>query len=70
MGLINILDEENRYVGFKHNPRNNYKQLDTHTYSYKYMRDQYKLMGHRMGLDNLNKLIIYQISRGLEEVKD
>jgi len=65
MSLINILDENQRYKGFKHNPFN-VKQRDSHGYSYVYMREQYKALGQDMGFDNTEKLDMYQVMNGLK----
>jgi len=67
--IINVLDEQQRYVRFKPN-HYNVKQITSHTYSYLYMRQQLKEVGHCMGFDNLEKLIMYQLSRGVEEARD
>lgn len=50
MRLVNILDEQNRFVGFWAEPGTG-PQVNTHTYSYLECRRQYAEMGETQGFD-------------------
>ena len=50
MKIYNIIDEQNRYCGFKVTTEIG-MQVDSHTYSYLFAREQYKEIGEVMGLE-------------------
>ncbi len=55
MRLLNIIDDKNRFCGFKVDitARLDNAQVDSHTMSYIYVRKQYQSAGLIMGLDTL-----------------
>jgi len=50
MKIYNIIDEQNRFLGFKSTTEEGIQE-DSHTYSYLYCREQYKEVGMVMGLE-------------------
>ena len=51
MEFVNVLDDKGRFVRLECYDNGNYRQIDSHTVSYLYMRDQFKMLGDTMGLE-------------------
>ena len=51
MKFYNVMDDQNRFCGLKIEITEKSGQYDTHGFSYLYMRNMYKEMDDKMGLD-------------------
>ena len=51
MQIINVLDEQDRFIGIKATLSEKPEQEDSHSQSYLYTRELYKEMGYKLGFD-------------------